>query len=209
MTAAALLASGMTHDPARLRELARELLSRPPYTAGRQDGLLARVFAAIRDVVAEVLSLVLRGLTGSTTVAWLVVVVGTTVLAVVVWRATRGTRRETSRPEAVVPDSARSAADWMAEADAALAAGRRTDAVRCLYAALVARLVEAGDIEERAGRTVRELDAELARRDPDLARPVAQAGRCFEAVCYGGEAVRDEDLTTLHGALGHLPVAAR
>jgi hypothetical protein len=178
----------LDHPPGELRERARDLLSRPPYREGG-EGPVTDLLRRAREAVARWLELVLETLTGDTRVAWGIVAIGTVLLLVAVWRATRGWSGDRSIAEVPGARPSRSAAAWAAEADANAAAGRWRDAVRCRYAAVVTSLVEGGVLGDVPGRTVRELDDELAGAAPTLAADVREAGAIFEEVWYGhGEA---------------------
>ncbi len=191
----------LAHDPAQLRELARELLSRPPYRDPAAEGLVDRVLAALRDALAEVLWRLIGLVGGSTTTAWVLVLLGTLVLLVAVWRWTRGARRDPARPDQATGVERRTVAQWQDAADAHLAAGRRDQAVRSYYAALVTQLAGSGRIEDRPGRTVRELERELPAALPALAADIRDAGRRFEAVWYGRKPADDEDIARVRGCL--------
>jgi len=192
----------LQHGPGELRELARDLLSRPPYREVADEGLLDRLLGMVRDAIAEVLVRVLGVISGSTAAAWTLVLVGTAILGVAVWRWTRGTRREAAQHDARVPAGRRSVAAWLSDADAHAADGRYADAVRCAYAALVEQLIVAGRIEDRPGRTVRELDREVAVAAPDLAAAVDTAGEVFEAAWYGRQPADRSDLEVVLAAVG-------
>jgi hypothetical protein len=131
------------------------------------------------------LELVFDSLTGDTRVAWGIVAIGTVLLLVAVWRATRGWSGDRAIAEVPGARPSRSAAAWAAEADGHAAAARWRDAVRCRYVAVVASLVEHGVLGDVPGRTVRELDDELAVAAPSLADDVRAAGRIFEEIWYG------------------------
>jgi hypothetical protein len=182
----------LEHAPDELRERARDLLSRPPYRDGG-EGPVTDLLRRVREAAARWLELVLETLTGEPRVAWAIVAIGSTLLAVAIWRATRGWSGD--RHITAVPDArpTRSAAEWAAEADGHAAAGRWREAVRCRYAALVLRLVEAGTLADVPGRTVHELDLEVATAAPTIAAAVRAAGATFEEVWYGhAEAGPDE-----------------
>ncbi len=197
----------LAHDPAQLRELARDLLSRPPFHDPAAEGVLDRVLAGLRDALAEVLWRLIGLVGGSSTTAWVLVVLGTVVLLLAVWRWTRGARRDPARPEAITGDERRTVAEWQAAADADLAAGRYEQAVRGYYAALVAQLAVSGRIEDRPGRTVRELEREVPAALPALAADIRDAGRRFEAVWYGRQPASDDDVTQVRGCLADVQAA--
>lgn len=195
------------HDPAQLRELARDLLARPPFRDPAGEGVLDRLLAGLRDVLAEVLWWLIGLVGGSPTTAWVLVVLGTLVLLVAVWRWTRGTRRDPARPDPTAGVERRTVAEWQAAAEAHLAAGRPGEAVRGYYAALVTQLADAGRIEDRPGRTVRELERELPAALPALAADIREAGRRFEAVWYGRQPADDDDVAQLRGCLADVQQA--
>lgn len=197
----------LVHDPVQLRELARELLSRPPYRDPAAEGVIDRLLAGLRDVLAEVLWRLISLVGGSTTTAWVLVLLGILVLLVAVWRWTRGARRDPTRRDPATGVERRTVAQWQAAADAHLAAGRRDQAVRGYYAALVAQLAESGRIEDRPGRTVRELERELPAALPALAADIQDAGRRFEAVWYGRQPADDDDVAKVRGCLADVQAA--
>jgi len=172
------------HDAGEVGQRARDLLSRPPYREHR-DGPVTDVLRRIRDLLAELLDRLLSPLAGNTAVAWTVAIAGTALLVALVWRWTRGVSGERRVALAVPSQPRRSADDWVRDAGTHADAGRWREALRCWYAATVSALLEGGVVEELPGRTVAELDAELAAADPALAGPVAAAGRRFEDVWYG------------------------
>jgi hypothetical protein len=199
----ALLASvpaPLAHDPEELRTRARELLSRPPYREGG-DGPVTDVVRRIREAVARVVEAVLEAVAGDTRVAWVIVALGTAVLLVVLWRATRGW--DGDRAGAVVPGGAatRTAGSWADEAAAHAAEGRWSDAVRCRYAGLVTLLVERGALPDVPGRTVGELDREVAAAAPGLAPAVAGAGQVFEEIWYGHGDASEVELAVVASAV--------
>lgn len=183
------------HDPDELRRRAQELMSRPPYV--EEQGVIARALEWLGDRVAALLQGGLGQLMGSPIVPWVIAVVGAIGLGVVVWRLTRGLVADRSVAEVPAEVTTRSAADWHADADAHAARGELRDALRCRYAALVVTLVARGAIDDVPGRTVRELDVEVARTLTPLAADVAEAGECFEWAVYGGRAVSEADLDTV------------
>lgn len=190
------LEGGLGHEPGRIRERAQQLLSEPPYAQESPD-LLTRVAQTLRRWLAEGLEAVLELLAGTPTRAWLVVLLGTALLLLVVWRTTRGMTVDRAVDGTVPAQGRRPAVDWHAEADAHERAGDWEQAVRCRYVALVTDLVERGIVEEVPGRTVGELDRELATAAPGLADDVAEAGRRFAEVAYGRAPARREQAREL------------
>jgi hypothetical protein len=181
----AALADEVVHDPARVRERAVDLLSRPPYRE-EPEGLLARLVGDVREWLADTLDTILGAVAADATRAWVVIAVGVAILLLVVWRSTRGLSVDRAvDPPVTGEGDGRPAAAWHAEADAHERAGDHAQAVRCRYVALVTTLVEQGVVEEVPGRTVGELDRELATSAPTLAPDVTAAGDIFVEVVYG------------------------
>jgi hypothetical protein len=191
----------LRHEAPELRSRAEDLLSRPPYVA-EEPGLMERALTWLGDLIAQVLRIITDGIAATGTLgAWAIVAIGTAILAVVVWRLTRGAPLDRHAPVVPAGTRPRTAASWRAEAADHEAAGRGRDAVRCWYAALVVSLAEQGTIEDVPGRTVRELDAEVARVAPELHPEVTAAGDRFEAVVYGAQSATDEDLDVVKAAV--------
>lgn len=190
----------LVHDPDLVRRTAERIVTRPPYREG-DPGLLRRTLQRVLDVVGGFLSDVLGAVGTVPAVAWAIVVFGLLLLGLVVWRATRGATLGQGGPAAVPASSGgRSAASWLAEADEHLAAGRREEALRARYVALVVTLIERGVLAEVPGRTIGELDAELAERAPSLVEVVARAGASVERVVFGDDEPRQRDLDAVQEA---------
>jgi hypothetical protein len=186
----------LRHDAAEVRRRASELLSGPPYRDG-EEGPLGAAWRVGREWLAEQLATVLSVFGGDPLVAWLLVGLGLLLLGVVVWRATRGLALDRAVEAPATGPGGRPASAWHADADEHEADGRWRDAVRCRYRALVGQLVEAGVVEDVPGRTVGELDRELAVAAPTIAEDVARAGEVFAAIFYGRQPARAEDARTV------------
>jgi hypothetical protein len=195
------LLAALGHDPDLVRDLADRILGGPPYRAG-EPGTLRRTIDTVLDALGRLLGDALGTVGGTPAVAWSIALLGLALLAVVVWRATRGATLGRRVPRAV-PDAGRvrAAADWMAEADRHLAAGDLHAALRARYVAAVVTLEERGLLDTRPGRTIRELDTELAERLPDLAPRLAAAGRRVEPVVFAGRDATRADLEVVDAAL--------
>ena len=181
----ATLADELTHEPARVRERAADLLSRPPYRE-EPEGLLERLVGAVREWAADALDTILGAVAADATIAWLVIAIGVAILLLVVWRSTRGLSLDRAvDPQLPGEGDGRPASAWHAEADQHEGTGDHAQAVRCRYVAVVTTLVEQGIVEEVPGRTVGELDRELGLAAPTIATDVAAAGRIFAEVVYG------------------------
>ncbi|MCC5948379.1 MAG: DUF4129 domain-containing protein [Nitriliruptoraceae bacterium] len=197
----------LEHDPGLVRDTARELLDAPPY-AEQAPGPIERFARWLLDQLASLLQLVLDDVTVAAVLPWVVVGSGGLRLGSGVGRLPRQTSLD--RSVARIPDrpTGRTAADWDRIADTAEEAGELAAALRARYAALVQRLVDAELLEQRLGRTVRELDAELAEVAPELARRMRPAGARFEDVVYGGGEASGQDLDQLRALVRDVERAA-
>lgn len=188
------------HDPEAVRQLARDLLSESPFR-DHQPSATEQLLERAGVFLGELLGRFLAAVSGDTTVAWAIVIVGTVLLLAAVWRWTRGLR-VSGGVEVEVPDlRGRSSADWRQASEEAAAARDLERALRLRYLAIVAGLVERGVLQDLPGRTIRELDAELARVRPDLSAAVAAAGARVERVTYGGTPADPDDLEVADAAL--------
>ena len=191
----------LVHDPDAVRELARSIVTQPPYRAG-EPGPLRRAFQRVLDVLGDLLGTALGTVATVPGVAWAIVALGIVALVAVVWRATRGATLGRGQDVAVPYSAAeRPAAEWAAEADRLAAAGALEGALRARYVAAVVTMIEGGVIEDVPGRTIRELDAELATRAPDVRTSLAPAGQRVEAVVFGDVAPSAADLELAATAL--------
>lgn len=203
------LLAALGHDPDLVRDLARQILGGPPYRAG-EPGTLRRTLDELLDAIGRILSQALGAVGSTPAVAWTIALLGLVLLGLVVWRATRGATLGRRVPRAV-PDGGRvrAAADWLAEADRHLAAGDLEAALRARYVGAVVTLEERGLLDVRPGRTIRELDVELAGRFPDLAPRLAAAGRRVEPVVFAGRDATRADLELVDAAVAAVRAAGR
>lgn len=123
-----------------------------------------------------------------------VVLVFVAVLALLVFRFARTVRRDPGSGLEVSGPVGRTAREWVADADAALAAGDFREALRCRYRALLADLAAAGLVEEVPGRTTGEYVAAVRDDIPPALEPFRTATRAFEAAWYGPDPTGPADL---------------
>lgn len=192
--------AALEHAPERLREQADELLSRPPYSE-HDDGLITRALSWLGDQIAALFGDGLNAVFGVPFVPYLIAFVGLVLLLLAAWRMTRGMIVDRAVP--VVPREAttRTAHHWLTEAEGHLSAGRRREALRCRYAALVVALVDAGVVDDIPGRTVRELSEAVRSNAAKLASTTQAASKSFEQVLYGRTEASDEDLEVVTAAV--------
>jgi Domain of unknown function (DUF4129) len=186
-------------DPEQVREVVREVLSRPEFRPPERS-LLERVV----DWVLEAIGRLLAALGGSGAGG----IVGLLLLALVLvgvgLLAARFSRGLTPSPEVaavVAGGRRRSAAEWRAEAEALERSGAWREAVRSRYRALVADLAARGLVEEVPGRTAGEYRRDVGLGVPAAATDFAGATELFEVAWYGhadtgpGEAAHLRDLS--------------
>lgn len=194
-----LVLARFEHDPSHVREVAREILDGSPFRE-HAPSPVARGIERVLEFVGELIGRALTTVGASTITAWVIVAVSVAVMVAAVWRWTRGVGVEaTTAPETADPGGV-PAARWYASADEAEARGDLGTALRHRYLGVVAALEERGVVDPSPGRTIRELDAELAVAHPRLHAPVAAVGGRVERVAYGGEQAGREDLDVARAA---------
>jgi Domain of unknown function (DUF4129) len=85
-------------------------------------------------------------------------------------------------------------AEWRRLSEAALAAGDRVGAVRCLYHAMAASLDVRGVVASTSALTAGEFRAAVRAAVPLLAEPMDEATRVFERAVYGLREPDDEEV---------------
>jgi hypothetical protein len=176
-----------TPNPAQAQQQLHDVLSMHRYDPlHRTPSPLDRFFQWVGDRIADFLRLLFgRGGAGAPGLPVLVVyfmgVVALMVVALVVFRATRGRFRQSI--SAGGPAGPRAPADYFAEADRYAAQGDRVRAIRALCAG-VAATISGERTWEGSPLTVREIF--LRAPDPARLRPLLIA---FEGAVYGGREV--------------------
>ena len=166
--------------------LARREFQRPPPS----------VFERFQEWVAEQLARVFEGLAGGGRGSIVGIVLLLAAIGAVVGLATRPARSVGSDPRARPverPQPVRTSHQWLADAEAAEAAGRWRDGLRCRYRALVAGLADRGVVEEVPGRTAGEYRADVRQALPAAATEFAGATDLFERAWYGDRATGPEE----------------
>lgn len=182
-----------------MRETARDLLSRPPFGEDA-PGPVTDVLARLRGLLARFVEALLGSVTGNTLVAWTVVIGMALVGVVLVLRWSRRVTAATTSAGSVPGERPRPAQDWWREAERHADALRWPEAVRAAYGGLVADLVGTGVVADAAGRTVGEIDREVAAAAPSMATGVRAAGVVFEDVWYGHRDAGADDIDTIRDA---------
>jgi hypothetical protein len=188
-----------TADPARVRDLTKEILQRPEFRPPRRS-LLQAVWHWLATQLGKLLSQVFGGSGAPWAAVVVVVVVAAVVVGLVLMTARRRGRGGGRHRDPVVVfrghGPARSPGEWRADAAAHEAAGRWRDALRCRYRALVAELAGRGLVEEIPGRTTGEY-----RQDVNIVVPAAGpafdgATDLFEQAWYGDGATGSDEQAT-------------
>lgn len=122
--------------------------------------------------------------------AWVLVAVTLVVLAVLAYAVVRHVRREARgtrgrRDRSVVEGVRRTAAEYRAEAAAALDGARWDDAVLAGFRAVATAAVDRSVLEESPGRTAHEVARDLGPFFGSEAAALDTAARAFDAVRYG------------------------
>lgn len=195
----AALAGGRLRTPQRrpddIHDAVEAVLSREEYRAAPKS-LVQRIREGIAELIEQALEAFVGGGRGAL-LAWLILGLAATTLAVVAVRFAGGVTRDAYQPLAAAPSRRRSAAEWRAEAEEAERAGRWRLALRARYRALVADLAEHGLVEDVAGRTSGEYRVEVATNVPKVAAPFSGATEIFERAWYGRLDTDAEDAARL------------
>jgi hypothetical protein len=208
VSATALTPSDLAAE--RIRETTAQVLAGPDFADAR-PGVLDQAARWALDRVGELLAAIIAGGGGPLGLALLAVAL--VALGLIVASLVRRVRRDRGRP-VPRPDGigGRSAADWVAEAERAEAAGAWAAALRCRYRALLADLVAAGVLDEVPGRTARGYQRDVASAAPAATRPMREVTRAFEAAWYDRRPVDAADVAALRDAADavrrRVPVAA-
>ena len=168
-------------DAARLR--AAKELADPAYQAA-QPGLVERVMQWLGQRISDLLD-ALSGVPGGP-LGVLLAVALLIVLAVVVRMRTGRIGRSERTPGEVFSGRRQTADEYRKAAAAAAARGEFADAMRDRFRALVRGMEERALLEVRSGRTADETVAEAGKFLPELAAKLAEGGRLFDDVHYGG-----------------------
>lgn len=179
------------HDPARAREAADEILSRPEYRWSPDDGVLDRIGEWFGDQLDRLGGSGPAGGDLAAGLGVLVLALLVALVAILVWRSRAAWRRDRPQPAAGrerVVVSGHDDVDWEAEAARCEAEGRWREALRARYRVLVGNLAARRVLGDLVGRTAGELVAEVRTTAPGAASTFAAATAVFEAAWYGGEA---------------------
>ncbi|MEV6166165.1 DUF4129 domain-containing protein [Streptomyces sp. NPDC052052] len=165
------------------REAAKHELSKPMYHENDPD-LLHRGLNRIWNWISDLLDTASGSAPGGPLGLVVLVLAALGLITALWWRL--GTPRRTVRSaDALFDDSARSAAEHRATAEAHAAARRWNEAVQERMRAIVRSLEERALLVPRPGRTAREAAAEAARPLPSQAARLHAAAREFDDVTYG------------------------
>ena len=163
---------------------ARRELSKGMYNHAGND-LISRALNKFLDWVGNLLDDMAASGPGP---SWgLIILIGVIALLVVVvlWRAGVLRTTRSARMGVFGNDPVRTAKQYRAEAEAAAGSGQYALAVRARFRACGAELAERTILDDRAGRTAREVAQDAATAIPALAEPLRPAAQVFNEVVYG------------------------
>lgn len=192
------------HTPADAREAADRILERSEYQWRDNRSLIERFVDWLGEQfgrLASPLGVDSGGVPGW--VGWLVLGLLVAAVALLVYRARGGWRRERTADDAaggrVIVSPGEEGIDWEAEAARCEAEGRWREALRARYRLLVGGLATRGVIGDLVGRTAGELVAEVRTSCPPATATFTAATDRFEEAWYGGVAVDPADLDHFAG----------
>jgi hypothetical protein len=184
-------------DPDVVRRTTEQVLSQADYTQGEGPSLIDRLLGAILEQLGIFLLRFSGGGGGDRSTVAAVVLVGiilALVVAIVVFL--RRLRRSATVDPVVEGQLGRTHRAWGEEALARERDGDLRGALRCRYRQSIARLAQAGLVDEIPGRTTGEYLRAVGRALPEARSPFALMTTRFEEVWYGGQDVSDGDLRT-------------
>lgn len=168
-------------DPEAARRAAHDILTRREF-ASVHPSTLDRLRHWFSDQLGRILSGGWQGLSAAGIVLLVAIVA---VVAVVVVAAVRRVSPDPRVVDFAVDRGGRSAADWLAEAEACERGQDYRGALRARYRALVAELARRGLVEEVPGRTAGEYRRAVAAAVPPAAGEFGAATDLFEDAVYG------------------------
>ena len=171
----------ITRDGARAA--ARRELSKGIYHRDDEPWPL-RIFNAVQRWLDHLLHTVAKHAPGGGPGAIALLLAAIALIAFVWWRVGL-VRRTTAAAHPVLEGQARTSADLLREAEAAVSAGQWEQAVIARMRALAMAVEERGLVDPRPGRTADELAAEVATALPASRDPMRSAAAAFDAVVYG------------------------
>ena len=171
----------ITRDGARAA--ARRELSKGIYHRDDEPWPL-RIFNAVQRWLDHLLHTVAKHAPGGGPGALALLLAAIALVAFVWWRVGL-VRRTTAAQHPVLEGRARTSADLLRQAEAAVAAGQWEQAVVARMRALAMAVEERGLVDPRPGRTADELAAEVTSAIPVSRDTMRAAATAFDAVVYG------------------------
>jgi len=171
------------------RDTADVVLSGQAYRqAARGPSLQERLFDWVAERVSDLFN-ALSSAGGRGAIAWVVIGVFSAIIVYLVWRMLRSAsptplRRGTASASIEILGD-RSAAEWLASAEQAEAAGDWRLGIRCRHRVLVATLVDQEALEPRPGMTAGEIERVVAGTHPRAAVAMQSATDLFKDTWYG------------------------
>ncbi len=172
-----------TQSPDDVRQAADDVLSRPEFRRP-EPNVVEKAMAWLQERFGRVL----QGLTsgdGASLIGWAVMVAAIAAIVFLLARLTRTVQVDPRRSTSVSIERARSADEWDAEAERFERDEQWKAALRCRFRALVAALVQRGQVDDVPGRTAGEYRAEVASALPEVSGAFAEATELFEDAWYG------------------------
>lgn len=177
------------------RDAAGRELSKPSYD--RDTPLTTRIIRWILEQIERLLDAATGAFSSGMGIAIIVAVVAALAVVVVLRTGPMARSRARRAPGPVLPEQARTAAQYCAAADDA---ARRSDwntAVTERFRAIVTDLEQRGVLDARAGRTADEVARDAGTSLADVADDLRTGATMFDAIRYGGADARADDDSTM------------
>lgn len=174
-----------TWTPPEVRDAADDVLDGAEFQRP-EPNVLERARAWVEERVGRVLQGLVTG-DGASVLGWIVLLASVVAIALLLARLGRTVQRDPARATSVSVERARTAAQWVDEAERLEAEREWKLALRCRFRALVTSLVEQGRVDDVPGRTAGEYRAQIDDALADAAADFAEATYLFEDAWYGDE----------------------
>ncbi|MFG1689880.1 DUF4129 domain-containing protein [Nonomuraea sp. NPDC049269] len=178
------------------RRAAEELL-KPGY---EREALLDQAWRRFQQFVGDLMDAATgSGTTGGVISAIVITLIISGVVALIVWRLRKTSRRNAAAPDGLFGERTMTAAEHRQAAERLAAMGSWAEAIQERLRAIARDLEERALVDGMPGRTADELAAEAGLALPGFADELTAAARSFDDVTYGAEPGTRETYDAMSG----------
>lgn len=172
-----------TQSPDDVRQAADDVLARPEFRRP-EPNVVEKATSWLEEQFGRALQRLTSG-NGASLIGWGVMLAAIAAIVFLLARFSRTVQVDPRRSATVSIERARSAAEWDAEAERFERDAAWKPALRCRFRALVATMVDRGQVDDVPGRTAGEYRVEVAMALPEVSGAFAEATVLFEDAWYG------------------------